>query len=110
MTVTVRDLVPTKVLEAALTTQYTCLVGAAIIDKFTVFNNSASVAATLTVSMCKVSETPGPANQLLEKVLQPKESYTCPEISGHCMNLNDRIVTGTSATTIVGRIGGREIT
>jgi len=110
MTVTVKDLVQTKVLEAPFTTQYTCLVAASIVDKISAYNNSPTVAVTLDVTIIRAADSPAATNLLLKKVLQPQESYTCPEISGQCMNSGDKFITQTSVSNIVMRVGGREIT
>jgi hypothetical protein len=110
MTVTVKALVQTKVLESPFTTQYTCTVTAAILDKISVYNNSSSAIVTLDMTILRASDSPGATNLLLKKPLQPQESYTCPEVSGQCMNVGDKLITQTSAVNIAMRVGGREIT
>jgi len=110
MTVSIKDLVPTKMLELANTTQYTCNARAAIIDKITVFNISDTVACTLDVVINKSTEPIAAPGLLMQRQFQPLESYTCPEISGHGMVPGDRIVTGTTSSNLVMRITGREIT
>ena len=101
MTVTIKDIVPTQTLPTASTTLYTCGVTAAILDKWTAYNSSASVASTITVSLGGV---------LVKKTLQPEESYTFPEISGHSMVTGQTIVTTTTVVSIVFHVTGREVT
>jgi hypothetical protein len=110
MTVTLKDLVPTKILEPTNTEQYVCRVAGAIIDKITVFNTSDTTVSTLDVVINKTTDAIAAPGLLMQKQLQPLESYTCPEISGHSMVAGDRIVTGTTVEIVTMRISGREIT
>jgi len=110
MTVSIKDLVSTRLLEVPATTQYTCYALQAIIDKITVFNISDTATCILDVVINKQTEAIGAPGLLMQKTIQPLESYTCPEISGHGMVSGDRIVTGTTSSNLVMRITGREIT
>lgn len=111
MAISVRVLVPAKIVEALQTTQYTAVNVAAIIDKFTVTNVSASPAA-ISVNLVTLSNAPGNPNLLLRtKTLQPSETYLCPELVGHTLNPGGYISTlAGTASAINMRVSGREVT
>ena len=108
MTVQVKDLVPTKILEPAPIVQYECKVASAIIDKITIFNPSAA-SVVVEITLNTVADSLLLPGVLMKKTLQPGEPYTCPEISGHGMVTGDQIITGTSAQVVIMRVSGREI-
>jgi len=110
MTVTVKVLVPAKIVEAAQTTQYTANNVTTIIDKFTATNYSATAAA-ISVNLVTVSGTAGNLNLISKtKTLQPAEVYTFPELVGQVLNPGDFISTlaGTAASVNM-RVSGREV-
>ena len=111
MTVTVKVLVPAKIVEASQTTQYTATGVTAIIDKFTATNYSAS-AATISVNLVTVSGSAGNANLITKtKTLQASEVYTFPELVGQVLGVGDFISTiAGTATAINMRVSGREVT
>jgi len=111
MTVTVKVLVPAKIVEATQTTQYTANGLTTIIDKFTATNYSAS-AATISVNLVTTSGTAGNLNLITKtKTLQPAEVYTFPELVGQVLNPGDFISTiAGTATAINMRVSGREVT
>ena len=111
MTVTVKVLVPAKIVESTQTTQYTANGLTAIIDKFTATNYSAS-AATISVNLVTTSGSAGNANLITKtKTLQPTEVYTFPELVGQVLNPGDFISTiAGTATAINMRVSGREVT
>lgn len=111
MTVTVKVLVPAKIVEATQTTQYTANGLTAIIDKFTATNYSAN-AATISVNLVTTSGTAGNLNLITKtKTLQPTEVYTFPELVGQVLNSGDFISTiAGTATSINMRVSGREVT
>ena len=111
MTVSVKVLVPAKIVEATQTTQYTANGLTAIIDKFTATNYSAS-AATISVNLVTTSGTAGNLNLITKtKTLQPTEVYTFPELVGQVLNPGDFISTiAGTATAINMRVSGREVT
>jgi hypothetical protein len=111
MTVTVKVLVPAKIVEATQTTQYTANGLTAIIDKFTATNYSAS-AATISVNLVTTSGSAGNLNLITKtKTLQPTEVYTFPELVGQVLNSGDFISTiAGTATAISIRASGREVT
>ena len=79
MTVTVKVLVPAKIVEAAQTTQYTATGVTTIIDKFTATNYN-SAAATISVNLVTSAGSAGNLNLITKtKTLQPSEVYTFPE-------------------------------
>ena len=111
MTVSVKVLVPAKIVEATQTTQYTANGLTTIIDKFTATNYSAS-AATISVNLVTTSGTAGNLNLITKtKTLQPAEVYTFPELVGQVLNPGDFISTiAGTATAINMRVSGREVT
>jgi hypothetical protein len=111
MTVTVKVLVPAKIVENSQTTQYTATGVTAIIDKFTATNYSGS-AATISVNLVTVSGSAGNLNLITKtKTLQPAEVYTFPELVGQVLGIGDFISTiAGTATAINMRVSGREVT
>jgi hypothetical protein len=111
MTVTVKNLVPSKDVANSQTTQYTANGVTTIIDKFTATNYSAS-AATISVNLVTVSFSAGNSNLITKtKTLQPSEVYTFPELVGQVLNPGDFISTiAGTATAINMRVSGREVT
>jgi len=110
MTVTVKVLVPAKIVEATQTTQYTANNVTTIIDKFTATNYSATAAA-ISVNLVTVSGTAGNLNLISKtKTLQPAEVYTFPELVGQVLNPGDFISTiAGTATSVNMRVSGREV-
>ena len=111
MTVSVKVLVPAKIVENTQTTQYTANGLTTIIDKFTATNYSAS-AATISVNLVTTSGSAGNLNLITKtKTLQPTEVYTFPELVGQVLNPGDFISTiAGTATAINMRVSGREVT
>jgi hypothetical protein len=111
MTVTVKNLVPSKDVANSQTTQYTANGVTTIIDKFTATNYSAS-AATISVNLVTVSFSAGNSNLITKtKTLQPSEVYTFPELVGQVLNAGDFISTiAGTASAINMRVSGREVT
>ncbi len=110
MTVSVKVLVPGKIVEAAQTTQYTANNVTTIIDKFTATNYSATAAA-ISVNLVTVAGSAGNLNLISKtKTLQPAEVYTFPELVGQVLNPGDFISTlAGTATAINMRVSGREV-
>lgn len=100
MTTTAKVLVPAIALGAS-NTLYTCAVTATIVDKITMYNTDGTTAAAFTLAMGAV---------LMTKTLQPLESYTCPEVSGHILVSGDTIASTAAPATITCRMSGREVT
>jgi hypothetical protein len=111
MTVTVKNLVPSKDVANSQTTQYTANGVTTIIDKFTATNYSAS-AATISVNLVTVAGSAGNSNLITKtKTLQPSEVYTFPELVGQVLNSGDFISTiAGTASAINMRVSGREVT
>jgi hypothetical protein len=111
MTVTVKVLVPAKLVVAATTKQYTANGVTAIIDKFTATNYSA-VAATISVYLVTVSGSEGDLNLITKtKTLQASEVYTFPELVGQVLGIGDFISTAASTGSAINmRVSGREVT
>lgn len=111
MTVTVKNIVPAKTVEATQTTQYTATGVTTIIDKFTATNYSA-LAATISVNLVTVAGSAGNTNLITKtKTLQASEVYTFPELVGQVLNNGDFISTiAGTASAINMRVSGREVT
>jgi hypothetical protein len=111
MTVTVKVLVPAKLVVAAQTTQYTATGVTAIIDKFTATNYSGS-AATISVNLVTASGAFGDLNLITKtKTLQASEVYTFPELVGQVLGIGDFISTAASTGSAINmRVSGREVT
>ena len=111
MTTIVKNIVPGKVVENSVTTQYTANNVVAIIDKFTATNYS-SGAVTLSVHLVTTAGSAGNANIVSKnKTLQPSETYTFPELVGQVLNPGDYISTlAGTADAVNMRVSGREVT
>ena len=111
MAVTVKVLVPGKIVESSQTTQYTATNVTTIIDKFTATNYSATAAA-ISVNLVTTAGSAGDLNLITKtKTLQPSEVYTFPELVGQVLNPGDFISTlAGTATAINMRVSGREVT
>ena len=110
MAVNVKVLIPAKIAENTQTTQYTAQNVAAIIDKFTATNYSAS-AATLSVNLVTQFDSSGNQNLIIkQKTLLPSETYTFPELVGHVLQAGGFISTLASAASAINiRSSGREV-
>jgi hypothetical protein len=111
MTVTVKVLVPAKIVENSQTTQYTATGVTTIIDKFTATNYSGS-AATISVNLVTVTGSAGNLNLITKtKTLQASEVYTFPELVGQVLGVGDFISTiAGTGSAINMRVSGREVT
>ena len=111
MTVTVKNLVPSKDVANSQTTQYTATGVTTIIDKFTATNYSAT-AATISVNLVTLAGSAGNSNLITKtKTLQPSEVYTFPELVGQVLGTGDFISTiAGTASAINIRVSGREVT
>jgi hypothetical protein len=111
MAVTVKVLVPAKIVEAVQTTQYTSTGATTIIDKFTATNYSA-VPATISVNLVTTSFSAGNSNLITKtKTLAAGEVYTFPELVGQVLGIGDFISTiAGTASAINIRVSGREVT
>ena len=110
MTVTVSNIVPSKIAENTQITQYTSTNVTTIIDKFTATNYSAT-AATLSINLVTLGGSAGNLNLVTKtKSLQPAEVYTFPEIVGQVLNSGDFIstVAGTASAINI-RASGRVV-
>jgi hypothetical protein len=111
MAVTVKVLVPAKVVEDSQTTQYTAANVTTIIDKFTATNYT-TTAAAISVNLVTTAGSAGNSNLITRtKMLQPSEVYTFPELVGQVLNPGDFISTlAGTASSINMRVSGREVT
>lgn len=111
MAVTSKVLIQPKQAESAQTTQYTAVNCTAYIDKFTV-TNTTSANVQFTVNLVPASGAPAGSNLILnQRSIAPKETYTCPELSGQILAPGDAISTvASSAASLTIRASGRELT
>jgi hypothetical protein len=110
MSIAVQVLISSRTALNTQTTQYVAAGVSAIIDKFTATNYS-SAAATLSVNLVSVSDTPGNQNLIVKtKTLLPNETYTFPELVGHILAPGGYISTiAGTASAINIRCSGREV-
>ena len=110
MTVTAKNLVPAKTVEATQTTQYTANGVTTIIDKFTATNYSGS-AATISVNLVTATGTASNDNLIVKsKSLAVSETYIFPELVGQILPSGGFISTiAGTASAINMRVSGREI-
>jgi hypothetical protein len=110
MTVTAKNLVPAKTVEATQTTQYTANGVTTIIDKFTATNYSGG-AATISVNLVAQGGTASNDNLIVKnKSLAASETYIFPELVGQILPSGGFISTiAGTATAINMRVSGREI-
>jgi len=111
MTVTAKNLVPSKTVENTQTTQYTATNVTTIIDKFTATNYSA-LPATISVNLVTAAGTASNDNLIVKsKSLLASECYTFPELVGQILSTSSFISTiAGTASAINMRVSGREIT
>jgi len=111
MTTSVKNLLTSKYLENAQTTQYTALSVKAVIDKFTVTNVSA-FNVSLSVNLVKNAVAVTDENLIINAhLIEPGETYLCSEMVGHVLESGDFISTlASAASALVANISGREIT
>ena len=110
MTVTAKNLVPAKTVEATQTTQYTANGVTTIIDKFTATNYSGS-SATISVNLITATGTASNDNLIVKaKSLAASETYIFPELVGQILPSGGFISTiAGTASAINIRASGREI-
>lgn len=110
MPVNPKNIIASKTMESAQTTQFTSHNLITIIDKFTATNCSGS-AASVSVNLVPYTEMPGDSNLIVAaRVLQPLETYTFPEIVGHILSSGGYISTLASAPAAINfRASGREV-
>lgn len=109
MTVTAKVLIPSKLAEAAQTTQYTATNVSTIIDKLTATNTTAG-ALTISINLVASGDSAGAVNTVVKtKSLAANEAYTFPEVVGHVLAAGGFISTLASATGISIRASGREV-
>ena len=110
MTVTAKNLVPAKTVEATQTTQYIANGVTTIIDKFTATNYSAS-SATISVNLITATGTASNDNLIVkQRTLAASETYIFPELVGQILPSGGFISTiAGTASAINIRVSGREI-
>ena len=111
MAVVNKVLIPSKEMEAALTTQYTAPTTARTsIDKFTATNTSGST-AVISVHLCESGDTVDDTNKIVDNhSIAVDETYDFPELISHVLNASGFISTVGTASALTIRSSGREIT
>ena len=109
-TVTAKNLVGSKFIENAQTTQYTASSVKALIDKCTVTNVSGA-AATFSINLV-TSGSAGTSNLIIkDQSVTAGQVYTCPEVVGHILESGGLIsAISSTASALVLRVSGREVT
>lgn len=110
MTVTAKNLVPAKTVEATQTTQYIANGVTTIIDKFTATNYSGS-SATISVNLITATGTASNDNLIVkQRTLAASETYIFPELVGQILPSGGFISTiAGTANAINMRVSGREV-
>lgn len=110
MTVTAKNLVPAKTVEATQTTQYIANGVTTIIDKFTATNYSGS-SATISVNLVTPTGTASNDNLIVkQRTLAASETYIFPELVGQILPSGGFISTiAGTASAINMRVSGREV-
>ena len=110
MTVTAKNLVPAKTVEATQTTQYIANGVTTIIDKFTATNYSGS-SATISVNLISPTGTASNDNLIIkQRTLAASETYIFPELVGQILPSGGFISTiAGTASAINMRVSGREV-
>lgn len=110
MSILVANIIPRKQAEATETVQYTVSSGTTIIDKFTVTNVSA-VAVSFSCYLPASGVAFDPANKILDnQLINPDETYLCPELIGQVLAAGGTIVTvAGAAAALTISASGREI-
>jgi hypothetical protein len=110
MTVTAKNLVPAKTVEATQTTQYIANGVTTIIDKFTATNYSGA-SATISVNLVAPTGTASNDNLIVkQRTLAVSETYIFPELVGQILPSGGFISTiAGTASAINIRVSGREI-
>ncbi len=110
MAITVKNLIPSKQMESAQTTQYTAVNCKALIDKFTATNTSAAN-AIMSVNLVTSGGSAATSNLIVDDVtLAPGETYTFPELVGQVLEPSSFISTAGTGSALTIRASGREIT
>lgn len=104
-----KDIIKSRPLNIAQTTQYVASNVICIIDKFTLTNTGAN-SVTVTINLIPNGDAPSVDNAVMfSRIIGVGEAYTCPEIVGHVLSSGSYISTSANNTGIVVRASGREI-
>lgn len=111
MTVTIKSIIPSKLAENSQTTQYTATNAKTLIDKFTVLNTSTSP-VTFNLNIVPVAGSASSTNLFIKnKAIAANETYSCPEIIGHVLEVGSFISTIAGTASVLSICAtGREIT
>lgn len=110
MAVKVKNIIPSKRLEAARTNQHIASVKT-MIDKVTV-TNTTGAAVTFSCNLVPSGGAVDDANAIIkDKAVATGETYVCPELVGHVLESGDAIsMIASVADSLTVRASGREVT
>ncbi|ENX08880.1 hypothetical protein [Acinetobacter variabilis] len=110
MAVKVKNIIPSKRLEAAQTNQHIASVKT-MIDKVTV-TNTTGAAVTFSCNLVPSGGAVGDGNAIIkDKAVATGETYVCPELVGHVLESGDAIsMIASVADSLTIRASGREVT
>ena len=110
MTILVKNIIPFKVAETSLTSQYSATGCKTVVDKFTATNTTAAN-ISITVYLVPPAGTAGASNLVISsRTVVPNETYTFPGLVGHVIEAGGSLSTSTTATGLTIGASGREIT
>ena len=109
MTTTAKPFYTAQYAPNSQTTVYTATGVRAILDKCTAYNGTGAN-VTLAVNLVNSGGTAAATNIIVNKSIAAGETYTFPEVVGHALEAGGFVsVVAGSASALVLRIGGREI-
>lgn len=110
MAVTVKNIIPAKIAEAALTTQYTASGCKTIIDKFTVVNIGTTNQSITIHLVPKDGSATGSNIVVDERFVAPGQTWDAREAVGHVLEDGGQIATiASTGVDLSIRATGREI-
>lgn len=109
MTVTAKNVIPSKLLETSQTTQYSAQNVKALIDKCTI-TNVGTGAAKFSINLITTGSAGANNTIIKDQSVAVGACYTCAEIVGHVLESGGSISTICDiANTLVIRVSGREV-
>jgi len=97
MTATTVNIIPAKTAEIVQTLQHTATIKEKISEY--IVTNTTGAAITFSLNLVNAAGTAGSSNLFISsKVIQPNQTYACPEIIGQTLEVGQFISTIASAT------------
>jgi hypothetical protein len=109
--ITAKTLIPARYVVSATEVQYTAVGNRVIVDKMTATNNANSPVEISVFIVPSGGQTTNAEHRLINRrEIAARGTWLCPEIAGHVLEPNDKIVTQASVGgSITLRASGREI-